>query len=51
MFNDMYGLTEAVLQGRKTMTRRMIADKDEIDAMVYARGSVEKKDGIPTRQV
>lgn len=43
MFNDKYGLTKAVLQGRKTMTRRMIADKDEIDAMVYARGSVEKK--------
>ena len=43
MFNDKYGLTDAVLQGRKTMTRRVIADKDEIDAMVYARGSVEKK--------
>ena len=24
MFNDRYGLTEAVLEGRKTMTRRMI---------------------------
>ena len=23
MFNDRYGLTEAVLQGRKTMTRRL----------------------------
>ena len=26
MFNDKYGLTEAVLQGRKTMTRRMISN-------------------------
>lgn len=26
MFNERYGLTEAVLQGRKTMTRRMIKD-------------------------
>lgn len=24
MFNDKYGLTQAVLEGRKTMTRRMI---------------------------
>ena len=32
MFNDAYGLTDAVLQGRKTMTRRiipqMMSDKD-----------------------
>ena len=27
MFNDKYGLTEAVLKGRKTMTRRVITDK------------------------
>lgn len=26
MFNDKYGLTDAVLQGRKTMTRRMVKD-------------------------
>ena len=26
LFNDFYGLTDAVLQGRKTMTRRMIKD-------------------------
>ncbi len=43
MFDDKFGLTDAVLQGRKTMTRRIIADKDEIDAMIYAQGSVEKK--------
>ena len=27
MFNDKYGLTQAVLDGRKTMTRRIIPDK------------------------
>ena len=26
MFNDKYGLTQAVLEGRKTMTRRIITD-------------------------
>ena len=26
MFNDRYGLTEAVLSGRKTMTRRLVPD-------------------------
>lgn len=30
MFNDKYGLTDAVLQGRKTMTRRII--KQEVDS-------------------
>lgn len=24
MFNDRYGLTQAVIEGRKTMTKRMI---------------------------
>lgn len=27
MFNDRYGLTEAVLSGRKTQTRRVVSDK------------------------
>ena len=27
MFNDKYGLTDAVLEGRKTMTRRSVSDK------------------------
>lgn len=27
MFNDKYGLTEAVLEGRKTMTRRIVPEK------------------------
>ena len=28
MFNDKYGLTDAVLQGRKTMTRRIVPEKE-----------------------
>lgn len=28
MFNDKYGLTNAVLKGRKTMTRRTVSSKD-----------------------
>lgn len=27
MFNDLYGLTEAVLDGRKTQTRRIAYEK------------------------
>ena len=27
MFNDKYGLTQAVLEGRKTMTRRIVSEK------------------------
>ena len=31
MFNDRFGLTEAVLAGRKTMTRRIIGQYIEMD--------------------
>lgn len=31
MFNDKYGLTNAVLQGRKTMTRRIIRNLSDFD--------------------
>ena len=34
MFNDRYGLTKAVLEGRKTMTRRIIPEK--YNAMIEA---------------
>lgn len=38
MFNDRYGLTQAVLEGRKTMTRRIInGDYEEIKAF-HANG-------------
>ena len=32
MFNDRYGLTKAVLEGRKTMTRRIIKDENGLYA-------------------
>ena len=31
MFNDRYGLTEAVLEGRKTMTRRIVRHPEEVE--------------------
>ena len=31
MFNDKYGLTQAVLEGRKTMTRRVITQIEDLD--------------------
>lgn len=33
MFNDKYGLTSAVLEGRKTMTRRIITDEMAIQSL------------------
>ena len=32
MFNDRFGLTQAVLDGRKTMTRRIIGNVEKIDS-------------------
>ena len=29
MFNDRYGLTQAVIEGRKTMTRRIVRNQEE----------------------
>lgn len=49
MFNDRYGLTEAVLDGRKTMTRRMIKSPKRINGQdVY--GFIVYKD-IATQEV
>lgn len=42
MFNDRFGLTDAVLAGHKTMTRRVVSDKQLIDAMAYGRGCTMK---------
>ena len=33
MFNDRYGLTQAVLEGRKTMTRRIVPKCKELDIL------------------
>lgn len=40
MFNDKYGLTQAVLEGRKTMTRRSIPKK-LLEGNLYARNEKE----------
>lgn len=37
MFNDLYGLTTAVLEGRKTMTRRIIDSKTSSGANDYVQ--------------
>ncbi len=46
MFNDKYGLTQAVLDGRKTMTRRLVPKKitDKVKAFQqeYYEGSLER---------
>ena len=43
MFDDRFGLTEAVLEGRKTQTRRTISDKLMIDAMTFGGGEVRHR--------
>lgn len=49
MFNDKYGLTEAVLTGRKTMTRRIIKGDFEDIKVYHANGGwhfiADTKDG------
>ena len=42
MFNDKYGLTQAVLDGRKTMTRRSIPKKLLESIELYAHGNEEE---------
>lgn len=42
MFNDKYGLTQAVLEGRKTMTRRSIPKKLFEVIKQYAHGNEEE---------
>lgn len=42
MFNDKYGLTDAVLQGRKTMTRRVVGSRmTDDDIKAYLKGYTE----------
>ena len=57
MFNDKYGLTDAVLEGRKTMTRRLAPEGatltesryqvDEIIAVAQSYKDVIYTDGLP----
>ena len=43
MFNDKYGLTTAVLEGRKTMTRRI--SEDQIRNSVFCKSGYESIHG------
>ena len=42
MFNDRYGLTKAVLEGRKTMTRRIVRNPEEVEINGHAYLKTEK---------
>ncbi len=50
MFNDFYGLTQDVLEGRKTMTRRLISSKEleRIDEfqVEYYNATFDRLDGV-----
>ena len=45
MFNDRYGLTQAVLEGRKTMTRRIIKAPKKMDGEEVYGFAIVKKPG------
>lgn len=45
MFNDRYGLTKAVLEGRKTMTRRIIKAPKKMEGMDVYGFAVAKRPG------
>lgn len=45
MFNDRYGLTEAVLSGRKTQTRRIITNCTGIRLSPFCKSGVEDNHG------
>lgn len=42
MFNDRYGLTKAVLEGRKTMTRRIVKHPEEVEVNGHKYRQTEK---------
>ena len=42
MFNDKFGLTQAVLEGRKTMTRRIVRNPEEVEINGHAYIRTEK---------
>lgn len=47
MFNDNYGLTKAVLEGRKTMTRRIITDVKVIQSLLKIEEDGTLNDAVP----
>lgn len=50
MFNDRYGLTKAVLEGRKTMTRRIITDVKVVQSLLEIEEDGTLNDADPDVQ-
>lgn len=48
MFNDKYKLTKAVLEGRKTMTRRLMPENVIIDGKVFAFNKQDPHEALRT---
>ena len=50
MFSDRFGLTKAVLESQKTMTRRIVPEKLLLDAMEYGGGDIGKRNRYLTEK-
>ena len=46
MFNDRYGLTQAVIEGRKTVTRRVVDVSGKYSEFRVWQPAVEMPDGL-----
>lgn len=46
MFNDRYGLTQAVIEGRKTMTRRIVDPKSKYEELRFVQPCIEMEFGL-----
>ena len=46
MFNDRYGLTQAVIEGRKTMTRRLVDPKSKYEELRLWQPCLELEHGL-----
>ena len=46
MFNDRYGLTNAVIEGRKTMTRRLVDPKSKYEELRFVQPCIAMEYGL-----
>lgn len=46
MFNDRYGLTQAVIEGRKTMTRRLVDPKSKYEKLRFVQPCIAMEYGL-----
>lgn len=46
MFNDRYGLTQAVIEGRKTMTRRLVDPKSKYEELRFVQPCIATEYGL-----